>query len=323
MPVTDVTTDPEALTMVVTADFTAPVERLWTAHADPRQIERFWGPPGHPATFTRHDVAAGGASQYYMTGPDGTQFHGRWDYLSLVEGESFTVTDRFTDSSGVADESLPATEVQFEFSATETGSRLVTTSRFASADDLSKLIEMGMREGMVAAFGQMDDVLADLASFSAIATAQSQLIGDTQARVSRIIRGTVEQVWRAHHEPELMKQWLLGPDGWEMTECRVAAAVGDTYRNAWAPVGDTEGEAFALGGELLESDPPHREVTTESMEGIPGEPARNELTLAPVPEGTLMTLLITYPSADVREMVLGTGMVGGMEVSFARLESLL
>lgn len=323
MPITDVTTDPENLTMVVTADFTAPVERLWTAHVDPRQIERFWGPPGHPATFTRHDVAAGGVSQYYMTGPDGTQFHGRWDFTSLVEGQSFTVTDRFAEPSGTIIESLPTTEVQFEFSATETGSRLVTTSRFASAEDLSRLLEMGMREGLVAAFGQMDDVLADLASFTAIATAQSQLIGDTQARVSRFIRGTVEQVWRAHHEPELMKQWLLGPEGWQMTECRVATAVGDTYRNAWAPVGDAEGEPFALGGELLESDPPHREVTTEMMEGMPGEPARNELTLVAVPEGTLMTLLITYPSSDVRDMVLGTGMVDGMETSYARLESML
>ncbi|HIE62456.1 MAG TPA: ATPase, partial [Microbacterium sp.] len=51
MPVTSVTTDPEALTMTLVGDFAAPVERLWRAFTEPAQLERFWGPPGWPATF--------------------------------------------------------------------------------------------------------------------------------------------------------------------------------------------------------------------------------------------------------------------------------
>ena len=53
MPITSVRKDPEALTMTVVADFAAPLQRLWDAYADPRQLERFWGPPTYPATFTR------------------------------------------------------------------------------------------------------------------------------------------------------------------------------------------------------------------------------------------------------------------------------
>ena len=71
MPITSVEKDLDALTMTVTADFPVPVSRLWDAYADPRQLEKFWGPEGWPATFTRHDMAPGGRSEYYMTGPDG------------------------------------------------------------------------------------------------------------------------------------------------------------------------------------------------------------------------------------------------------------
>lgn len=78
MPITSVTQDPEALTLTVVADFAVPVRRLWDAYADPRQIERFWGPPGWPATFTRHDVTVGGRSNYAMTGPDGERSGGYW-----------------------------------------------------------------------------------------------------------------------------------------------------------------------------------------------------------------------------------------------------
>jgi len=71
MPITSVTKDPQALTMTVIADFAAPVQRLWDAYADPRQIEQFWGSPTYPAKFTRHDFFTGSRCDYYMTGPDG------------------------------------------------------------------------------------------------------------------------------------------------------------------------------------------------------------------------------------------------------------
>ena len=71
MPITSVTKDPENLTMTVVADFSVPLRRLWDAYVDPRQLEKFWGPPQSPATFTRHDAFPGGVSTYAMTGPDG------------------------------------------------------------------------------------------------------------------------------------------------------------------------------------------------------------------------------------------------------------
>ena len=69
MPVQSIAPDLDTLTLTAIGEYPVPVARLWEAWADPRQLERFWGPPGWPATFTRHDLAVGGRSEYHMTGP--------------------------------------------------------------------------------------------------------------------------------------------------------------------------------------------------------------------------------------------------------------
>ena len=78
MPVTRVHKDPAKHTMTVTAEFTASVERVWQIWADPRQLERWWGPPVYPATVVEHDLRPGGKVTYYMTGPEGDKPQGWW-----------------------------------------------------------------------------------------------------------------------------------------------------------------------------------------------------------------------------------------------------
>src|SRR5690606_28094543 len=103
-----------------------------------------------------------------------------------------------------------------------------------------------------------------------------------------------------------------------MPVCEVGASVADSYRYEWV---DANGEnRFGFAGELLESNPPHREVTTENMIGMEGPGTTNELTLTPVDGGTLLSLVITYPNRELRDMGLATGVTDGMETSYARLE---
>lgn len=319
MPLTSVEKDLDALTMTVVADFPVPVRRLWDAYVDPRQIEKFWGPPGWPATFTRHDVAPGGRSDYYMTGPDGERSGGYWEFLAVEPGRSFEVRDGFVGADGEPNPELPSMRMVYLFEETGGGSRLTTTTHFPSLEALEELLSMGMEEGLTGAMGQIDDVVADLSSFAAERATEAQVLSDTKVRVGRVVRGPVELVWRAHHEAELVRRWMLGPDGWTMPVCEVATQVGQTYRNEWEREGG--GDRFGFTGELLEFAPPHRAVTTEQMIGMDGPPAVNEMTLTPVEGGTLLTIVITYPDAETRDMVLGTGMVDGMETSYARLES--
>jgi len=321
MPITEVISNAQELTLTVIADYPVPVERLWVAYADPRQIERFWGPKEWPATFTRHDMAVGGESHYHMTGPDGHASRGRFRYLAVEPNHRIEVEDCFADETGAPNEALPSMHMVFRFEGTPTGSRFTSITTFPSLESMEQLVQMGMLEGTRSAMEQIDDVLADLASFAAGCSTEAQLLNDTQVRVSRVIRGTVEQVWRAHHEPALMPRWLTGPHGWTMPVCELARAVGDRYRFEWAS--DDGSQRFGFEGALLESMAPVREVTTERMIGTDGPATRNELTLVPLREGTLLSLLITYPSKELRDMILGTGMTTGMEASYARLEQLV
>jgi uncharacterized protein YndB with AHSA1/START domain len=318
MPITSISSDPKALTLTAIADYPVSVERLWEAYADPRQLEKFWGPEQWPATFTRHDMAVGGESHYYMTGPDGQSSRGWWRYLSLEPLRLIEVEDGFANDDGGRNAAMPTMRMRFTFERTATGSRFVSVTMFPSVEAMESLVQMGMMEGLKSAMGQIDAVLADLTSFAASRATDAQLLSDTQVRISRVIRGSVEQVWRAHNEPALLQRWLLGPDGWTMPVCEVATVVGQRYRYEWESTDKTQ--RFGFVGELLEVAAPYRAVTTEQMIGMDGPGTRNEMTLTAVPAGTLLSFVITYPSKEVRDMVLGTGMTRGMEISYARLE---
>lgn len=319
MPVTDVTTDAENLTMTVVADLAAPIERVWAAYTDPRQLERFWGPPGWPATFRTWDHTVGGRSLYTMHGPRGESASGSWEFLAIDAPHSFEVIDAFVDDDGTPLEEMPSMRMTFRFESTDGGTRMVNTSHFASAEALEQLVAMGAIEGTTMAMSQLDAVLQDLRDYAQGKGTQVVLVDDVHVRITRLVDGPRELVWRAHHEPELMKQWLLGPDGWEMTECVVATEVGQTYRNSWAPTGDTEGQAFGFEGEALLVDAPRRAVTTERMQGMPTE-TLNDLNLYEEDGATLITLYIEYPDKETRDMIRATGMADGMETSYARLE---
>jgi uncharacterized protein YndB with AHSA1/START domain len=321
MPVTSVTSDPENLTMTLVGEYDVPVERLWSAWIDPRQLERFWGPPGWPATFTRHDMIEGGRTDYVMTGPDGESSAGYWIITSIDPGHSFEFVDGFAGPDGEPNQTMPSMTMRMRFETTDHGSRFTSVTTFPDLASMEQLVEMGMIEGATAAFGQMDDVLTDLESFAAGRGTQSQILNDTQVRFTRIVRGSVDQVWRAHHDAELMRRWMLGPDGWALPVCEIATEVGDSYRYEWEA--DDGSGGFGFEGEVLESTPPNRLVTTERMIGMEGPGTHNELTLTPVDGRTLLTVVVTYPSREVRDEVSATGMVDGMERSYERLESLL
>ena len=320
MPVTSVTTDPEALTMTLVADFPVAVERLWGAFADPRKLERFWGPPGYPATFDTYDLRPGGLAHYWMTSPEGQRFYGRWDFDEIDEPYRIVARDSFADAEGNVDDSVPTGRMTLTFESTGSGSRVTVASASPTAEALEQVIAMGQAEGMEQAFGQLDTVLADLREYALGKGTRTELMDDTHVRITRAFDAPRHLLWRAHTEPELMKRWLLGPDGWVMTVCENDLAVGGSYRNAWAPAEGQPGEAFGFEGENLVIEPERRMVTTERMSGTDYPGTVNDLTFDEADGVTLMTLIVTYASVEQRDMILATGMTDGMEASYARLE---
>lgn len=159
MPVTNVIKDAENLQLTLVAEFDAPVERVWQVFEDPRQLERWWGPPTWPATFTEHEFTVGSMSKYHMTGPDGTKAAGWWIITSIDEHNQFTFDDGFADSNGEPVDPDDKTSAVVSFETTAAGTQLTLQSTFRSAEQMEKMINMGMVEGITLATGQIDDIL--------------------------------------------------------------------------------------------------------------------------------------------------------------------
>lgn len=161
MTVTSSRTDVEALSLTFIAEFSAAPERVWEVWADPRQLERWWGPPTWPATFERHDFTVGGESRYFMTGPDGERAHGWWRITALDRPRSLEFDDGFATADGEPDPAMPVIRGAVVLEPAGGGTRMTTRTAFASAEQLAQVLEMGMAEGMLEAMGQIDAVLAE------------------------------------------------------------------------------------------------------------------------------------------------------------------
>lgn len=160
MPVTDVRKDTDALTLTVDARYDAPIERVWQLWADPRQLERWWGPPTHPATVESHDLTPGGRVTYAMTSPEGERYPGYWDVLDVDAPRRFEVRDGFAEQDGTPSEEMPRVDMAVQLDEAEAGGTQVQiVSTFPSQEAMQQLVEMGMEEGLIAAMGQIEPLL--------------------------------------------------------------------------------------------------------------------------------------------------------------------
>lgn len=152
--------NPEALSLTLVAEFDAGVERVWELWKDPRQLERWWGPPTWPATFHRHEFVPGGRATYVMTGPGGEQSHGWWEFTAIDAPRQLEFDDGFADSDGNPTGDLGVTHATVSLEPAGERTRMTIHSRFESEEQLEQLAAMGMEEGMALAAGQIDAILA-------------------------------------------------------------------------------------------------------------------------------------------------------------------
>jgi uncharacterized protein YndB with AHSA1/START domain len=164
MTVTAVQKNTDALSMAITAEFDASPERVWQLWADPRQLERWWGPPTYPATFTEHDLTPGSHVAYHMTGPDGDQSHGYWDVVQTDPPRSLVFRDSFAHDDGSPNDAFPTTTARVTIEEIGAGrTRMSIQSTFPSTDAMEQVLAMGMEEGLTQAVGQIDAILAEKA----------------------------------------------------------------------------------------------------------------------------------------------------------------
>ena len=164
MTVTAVRKDHKTFTMTAEAEFDASPERVWQLWADPRQLERWWGPPTYPATVTQHDLRPGGRVDYHMTGPTGDQPRAYWNVIQVDPPRGLVVRDAFSHEDGTPNPDLPSTEMRVTIEEIRPGrTRMTIESVFASAEAMEQLLGFGMEEGLTLAIGQIDAILAESA----------------------------------------------------------------------------------------------------------------------------------------------------------------
>jgi uncharacterized protein YndB with AHSA1/START domain len=165
MTVWNVDKNAAAKTMVITAEFTASITNVWQLWADPRLLERWWGPPGFPATFAHHDLTPGGTITYSMSGPDGgDRFDGTWNVVEVDAPTRLVVEDAIVEEDGTPSDGNGMTRMEIDIAAAGDTTRMILTTHFDSLEGMEQAIAMGVVDGMKACMTQIDALLAEVAA---------------------------------------------------------------------------------------------------------------------------------------------------------------
>ena len=145
--------------------------------------------------------------------------------------------------------------------------------------------------------------------------------GDREIKMTRVFAAPRKLVFDAFTKPELVRRWLLGPDGWSMPVCEIDLRVGGSYRYVWR---HAKGHEMGMGGVFREIVPPERIVSTEKFDEAwyPGD-AVGTVTFLENSGKTTVTQTVQYQSAEARDAVLKSPMESGVEAGYQRLEDLL
>lgn len=160
MTVTSVDKDFDKLTLTLIADFDVSVERAWQLWADPRQLERWWGPPTYPATVEEHDLTPGGDVTYYMTSPEGEKHRGYWRVTAVNPPKELDLIDGFANPDGSPNTEIPTATTQVRLSEHNGGTRMEVRAVFDTREQMEQVMQMGTEEGLKQALGQIDAILA-------------------------------------------------------------------------------------------------------------------------------------------------------------------
>ena len=159
MTITSVHTDYDSLTVTLIAEFDNPIDEVWELWSDPRKLERWWGPPGYPATVQKHALSSGGEVTYFMTGPGGETSRGWWRVTSVRPPTSLEFTDGFASQDGRPNPQTPTTAVRMRLAEHDGGTRMELRFIFESREHMKRLERLGAFEVFPQSVGQMDALL--------------------------------------------------------------------------------------------------------------------------------------------------------------------
>lgn len=160
MSVTSVEKDPEALTMTVTADLDATVERAWQLWAVPGQFQQWWGPPGYPTTVVDYDLRTGGRVTFFMASPEGDRHDSVWEVVAADPPRHLELRDADVDADGRPNDGNAMTAMVVTIEEGRGGGAVMAIrTHFNSLDGMEQVLASGVEEGMQLVLAQMDAVL--------------------------------------------------------------------------------------------------------------------------------------------------------------------
>ncbi len=153
------TVDKENKRILVEREFAAPVANVWAAWTQPAILDQWWAPKPWQARTKFMDFREGGHWIYAMVGPEGEEHWARNDYKTIDPQKSFSGQDGFSDAEGNVNRELPVTDWHNEFKETGDSTTVKIQLDFTNLSDLEQIIEMGFKEGFIAALENLDELL--------------------------------------------------------------------------------------------------------------------------------------------------------------------
>jgi len=167
MDKTKVTKDLEAKTLTIERTFDAPKEKVWRAYADKDLFMKWWGPEGWETTVKEFAFEPGGRNLYAMKCVDknqgeffGQESWGLMEYETINEPDDFTYRDSFANADGTKQENMPVIDIEVKLVEQDGQTTVVSTSKADSAEQIEKLLSMGMAEGIASTFNRLDQLWA-------------------------------------------------------------------------------------------------------------------------------------------------------------------
>jgi uncharacterized protein YndB with AHSA1/START domain len=141
---------------------------------------------------------------------------------------------------------------------------------------------------------------------------------DREVVMTRVFDAPRQMVFDAFSKPELLKRWF-GPRGWSLVVCEVDLRVGGGFRFVMR---GPDGKDMGMRGVYKEISAPERSVHMESFDDFPGE---SQVTWGMLENGgkTNITVTVLYPSKEIRDAVIQSGMEHGAAESYDKLAEML
>jgi uncharacterized protein YndB with AHSA1/START domain len=146
-------------TLTIRREFLANRQLVWDAHTKSELLDQWFAPKPLTTKTKSMDFREGGHWIYAMVEPNGTEYWGRTDYLTIRPIDNYTALDAFCDNKGEINPELPRANWDVSFTDLDANAVVQTVVTYQSLNDLETVIQMGMQEGMTSTMEKLDDLL--------------------------------------------------------------------------------------------------------------------------------------------------------------------